>query len=102
MTHILKAAAGAVMLTSSAPAAAAQHHCAERQMIVDRLAGSHGETFTGGGLQSERAVFEVWTSEEDGTWTILLTRADGTSCVMAAGTNWRKALASDAVTGRPS
>jgi len=73
----------------------AQISCAERDKVVERLAAGYGESFQGGGLQSEERVFEVWFSEEEGTWTILLTRADGTSCVMASGTNWRKPLPSD-------
>ncbi|MDJ1009424.1 MAG: hypothetical protein QNJ13_16545 [Paracoccaceae bacterium] len=82
----------------SVPAAAqAQTSCASRDTLVERLASGYGESFQGGGMQTDQRVFEVWFSEEKGTWTILLTRADGTSCVMAHGTNWREALPSDKV-----
>lgn len=85
-TSILAAAALAI------PALAqAQGNCAERDIVVEQLRTSFGEEFAGGGLRNAESIFEVWMSEEKGTWTILMTMADGRSCVMAAGTNWRGA-----------
>ncbi|MEM9708382.1 MAG: hypothetical protein AAF871_06270 [Pseudomonadota bacterium] len=95
---------GLILVTSVPVSAVAQSQssCADRDRVVERLASGYGESFQGGGLQSESKVFEVWFSEEKGTWTILMTRADGTSCVMAAGTNWRAPLPSDKLkTGIP-
>ncbi|MDJ1015942.1 MAG: hypothetical protein QNJ35_05470 [Paracoccaceae bacterium] len=68
----------------------AQTNCASRDMVVEKLESRYGEYFAGGGLQNQTRIFEVWFSEEKGTWTILMTRADGTSCIMASGTNWRE------------
>lgn len=86
-----------VTLASVPVAADAKTACLERDTVVERLTNDYGESFQGGGLQSEKRIFEVWYSEEQGTWTILLTRADGISCVMATGTNWRDALPSDKI-----
>ncbi|WP_235962671.1 hypothetical protein [Jannaschia marina] len=73
----------------AAPALAqTQANCAPRDMVVERLSGHYGEAFSGGGLQSAETVFEVWVSEADGNWTILMTDAQGVSCIMAAGTDW--------------
>ena len=72
--------------------ALAQTNCAERETVVDQLEAGYGEVFAGGGLQTARQIIEVWASEEKGTWTILMTTADGQSCVMASGTDWRKGL----------
>ncbi|MBM2575840.1 hypothetical protein JQC91_05925 [Jannaschia sp. Os4] len=94
-------AALALGLSMVAGAAQAQQ-CAPRDIVTERLNLSYGESFGGGGLQGEDAVYEVWISEEEGTWTILMTRADGMSCIMAAGTDWRKALASEKVSGQPA
>ena len=74
---------------STAGMSAAQTNCAERDAMTGALASKYGESFAGGGMQSSTRIIEVWFSEEKGTWTILMTRADGTSCVMAAGTDWR-------------
>ena len=100
MRHTITLTAAAAALSGTA--AFAQTSCGPRVEMTERLMGTYGEAFSGGGLQDGQAVFEVWTSEKDGTWTILMTRADGTSCVMAAGTDWQKALASQAVTGKRS
>ena len=84
------------VLAALAPATVhAQTNCASRDVVVDKLSVRYGEAFAGGGLQSTQQIFEVWYSEEKGTWTILLTRADGTSCIMASGTNWREGDPSD-------
>ncbi len=69
--------------------AMAQSNCANRDVVVDKLAAKYGEAFAGGGLQNTQQIFEVWFSPEQGTWTILMTRADGVSCIMASGTHWR-------------
>jgi hypothetical protein len=39
-------------------------------------------------MQNANGLIEVWTTSTGNTWTILMTRADGISCVMATGTNW--------------
>ncbi|MEM9476868.1 MAG: hypothetical protein AAGA71_16350 [Pseudomonadota bacterium] len=70
--------------------AQAQQFCADRQAITDRLKTGYGEAYAGGGLRNGNSVFEIWKSDEKGTWTILMTMADGRSCVMASGTNWRE------------
>ena len=67
----------------------AQNNCAKRDIVIEKLSANYGEAFGGGGLQNSNRVFEVWFSEEKGTWTILMTRADGVTCIMASGTNWR-------------
>lgn len=85
-----------------APAAAQTDHCAPRDVVVERLALSYDEVFSGGGMQSGDAVYEVWVAEATGTWTILRTDATGTSCIMAAGTDWFPGLAGAQVAGIPS
>ncbi len=79
-----------VLLMAITPTAvSAQNNCAARDSVVEKLKGGYGETFAGGGLQNSNRVFEVWHSTEKGTWTILMTMANGTTCIMASGTNWR-------------
>jgi len=81
---------GVLLLTLALPGQAiAQTFCADRDSVVSKLEASYGEAFAGGGLQNAERIYEVWFSEEKGTWTILMTRADGKSCIMASGTNWR-------------
>lgn len=67
----------------------AQQFCADRDAITNRLQSGYGEAYAGGGVRNAQSIFEIWKSEEKGTWTILMTMADGRACVMASGTNWR-------------
>lgn len=67
----------------------AQANCFDREALVTKLEKNYGEAFAGGGLQNSNSIVEVWFSPEEGTWTVLMTRADGKSCIMASGTNWR-------------
>ena len=88
MQRILK---GLVLLALIAPTAVqANNNCAKRDLVIEKLEAGYGEVFAGGGLQNANSVFEVWFSVEKGTWTILMTRSDGMSCIMASGTNWRE------------
>ena len=92
---MLRILTGLILLGALAPSGAnSQAACAARETVVQKLETGYGEAFGGGGLQSASSIYEVWFSEEKGTWTILMTRADGTSCIMASGTNWREALPS--------
>lgn len=88
--RILTALTLAVAL--AVPAHAETQSCADRDTITERLTSGYGEKFAGGGLRNSDSIYEVWMSDDSGTWTILMTKPDGTSCVMAAGTNWREAL----------
>jgi hypothetical protein len=91
----------ALAVLAPAFAHAQQLQCADRGLVTDRLADAYGETFAGGGLGNATSLFEVWTSDETGTWTILMTRADGQSCIVATGTHWQDPLPSDMVAGIP-
>ncbi len=85
-----------------AGAAAAQSNCAPRDVIVERLTAGYHEGLAGGGLRSETQVLEVWAAPETGTWTVLITRADGMTCVMASGTNWHQQEPNLVLMGTPS
>ncbi|MFQ5622811.1 MAG: hypothetical protein ACE5FS_05375 [Paracoccaceae bacterium] len=65
--------------------------CAERARIVAQLQSRFGEKQVGMGMQDTRAVVEIFVSPESGSWTILVTRANGVSCMAAAGRAWTEA-----------
>ena len=62
--------------------------CGPRDALVAKLGQRYAEVFKGGGFQPPDKVFEIWTSPETGTWTLLITLANKTSCIVAGGTNW--------------
>lgn len=72
----------------AAPATHARSICAERDSMISKLKDKYGEAERGMGLSGGEAVVEIWSSSKTGTWTIVMTRPDGVSCVMAAGDSW--------------
>jgi hypothetical protein len=40
-------------------------------------------------LTSAGTLLEVLTADDGATWTIIVSRPDGLSCVVAAGQNWQ-------------
>jgi len=72
------------------PTEAATHArtCGERQKILTRLAQTYGEEIRSKALTDGRWLFELFASEETGTWTTLITSPEGISCVTGTGTDW--------------
>lgn len=64
--------------------------CAPRDKLIERLETGYGEALAAGGLQSETRVVEVYASPDTGTWTVLMTNAEGLACIMASGTDWHQ------------
>ena len=73
------------------PATAQQQQlaCANRDEMVNTLSSRYREAPRAIGLASPSAIIEVFTSKS-GTWTILLTKPDGASCIVSAGDNWEE------------
>ena len=76
----------AVLAVFSWPAQA-QTVCSTRAYFVAELRAQHKETPVAMGLVTNGNVLEVLASEK-GTWTILVTRPNGVSCVVAVGDSW--------------
>ena len=74
-----------VQAQSSAP-------CMVRGDLVDRLSQKYSETMIGGGLQNAQQLLEVWRSEETGSFTVIVTNAEGLSCIVATGQHWQAAV----------
>lgn len=74
----------ATSAAAQTPTPAAGPMCAERGTVVSFLKQQYGETQEDSRLQSDQALIELFASEK-GTWSILLSRPNGTSCVVAAG-----------------
>ena len=80
---------GAGLLASAASAQGVK--CMPRDTLVQSLSAKYNERMTGGGLQNEQQLLEIWSSSDTGSFTVFITRADGISCVMATGTHWNTA-----------
>ncbi|WP_424943623.1 hypothetical protein [Aliiroseovarius crassostreae] len=79
---------GAASLAPPIPMAHAMPSCAPRTDLVEKLSVHYSEGLVGGGLQNQKELLEVWSSPETGSFTILVTNANGVSCIVAAGKNW--------------
>ena len=88
---LLTAAFGLSVLSLALPAAA-QSVCGARDDFVDHLAQRHDEAPAAMGLSSNGKMIEVLTNSATGTWTIIVTNADGSACVIAAGEAWQSIL----------
>ena len=73
------------------PVQAQTVNCMPREALIESLQMKFGESLTGGGLQNAQQLLEIWSSETTGSFTVLITRADGVSCVVAAGKHWNSA-----------
>lgn len=59
--------------------------CAPRDIVLERLATTYGETRQSIGLGPNNQMVEVFASDATGTWTITVTRASGVTCLVASG-----------------
>ena len=80
---------GAILLTAQG-LRAQDAQCAERSLIVERLAEEYGESRQSLGLTGSGQLLEVFASPETGTWTITVTTANGLACLVAAGEAFRR------------
>ena len=85
MRYVTRAALAVVFAwLAYAPAAEAQIVCGERAKVAEALKKGHAESPVSMGLSSLGAVVEVFASA-NGSWTIVMTRPNGMSCLLAAG-----------------
>lgn len=68
-------------------AASAQTICVEHKVVAPHLEKTYSESPVSMGLTNDGAIIEIFASPT-GTFTIVLTRPNGESCVMAAGEHW--------------
>ncbi|MGE5546220.1 MAG: hypothetical protein ACM33T_04945 [Solirubrobacterales bacterium] len=78
----------AAVLAAGAPIQPVQAVCAKRDALLTSLQHEYKEAPAAVGLASNGSVIELLTANDGKTWTILMTRPDGTSCVVAAGEAW--------------
>ena len=65
----------------------AQAVCGKRDALLNQLSAQYKEAPVAMGLDSNGRVVELATSET-GTWTIMMTGAEGITCLVAVGKAW--------------
>jgi len=63
--------------------------CTEHKAAIRHLEGKFSETPAAVGLTNTGAMLEVLTSDMGRSWTILVTKPDGNTCLVATGEAWK-------------
>ena len=87
--------AATIALTASGAAAQTQMSCSQHSKVVGQFANSYQEIPVAGGLTEDGRLIEVLSTGDGKTWTIIISKPDGESCVMMAGEGWKKLKLSD-------
>ena len=65
----------------------AEEQCGPRSEVLRALKDRYGELNIFAGMMGNDAALEI-VGAVNGTWTALVSRPDGTSCIIAAGEPW--------------
>ena len=68
--------------------AQAQTICDDRAVMLDKLKADYAEAPVSRGLTASGTQMVEILASERGTFSIILTKPDGESCLMAAGDSW--------------
>lgn len=66
--------------------------CGEHDEVAKALFDQFREAPRSVGQVNGQSIIEVFVSKDTGTWTIIATGTDGTSCLMASGQDWEDIL----------
>ncbi len=69
--------------------AAAQTVCMNRADVLEQLSSKYAETPIALGLEQRGDVVEIFSSGDGATWTMVFTRPDGATCLVASGAAWQ-------------
>ncbi len=102
MTFSLMFRTAAIALLLCQPAYAkspiAEVICEPTARMHDKLRHQFGAQQTASGVRGPEQIMEVWTSRR-GDWTLVVTYATGTSCIVAMGDNWTNRNEADPTRG---
>ncbi len=85
--HVIPAVVAAFWAAVSIPAHA-QVACAERRQVTEHLAQNYQESSAGTGLTFAGQAIERFVADS-GTWTIVVTKPNGTACIVSHGEAWQ-------------
>ena len=77
-------------------------NCAERSVVMAELAGKYSETRRSMGMAGETVMMEMFASSGTGTWTLTVTTPDGTTCLVASGTDFQALAEAVPLIGDPA
>ena len=92
MHRVLEASllATAVVLLPVGASATAPKVCSEHSKVLGKFSEVYQENRVAGGLTRDGRLVEVLSTDDGRTWTIVVSRPNGETCVIMAGEGWRK------------
>jgi hypothetical protein len=73
----------------SAPPQTAQRTCLPHDGVGPKLRSEFGEKVLGRGVSNDGTLIEIFMAQKDGTFTVVKTTPEGTSCVVDFGEGWQ-------------
>jgi hypothetical protein len=84
----MRAVVTLLALAACTPAHAQVPTCAPHSIFVDTLATTYGENRRMFGVVNDQQVVSLFANDQTGTWTLLVTGPDGTSCMASSGSDY--------------
>ncbi len=88
----------AALAFAAAGPAAAQSVCGDRAEIIKVLGNKYQELPAAFGIAGQRNLAELFVSKS-GSWTMLMTQPQGTTCILATGQSWEELPPGQKLTG---
>ena len=66
--------------------------CGATEALLATLAERYGERPAGLGVTTVGQLLQLLVRPDQRSWTVLLTRPDGVSCLLAAGHDWQRRM----------
>jgi hypothetical protein len=82
--------AAAVILPTAGASAGEEKLCSQHGKVIGQFAKVYQENPVAGGLTQDGRLIEVLSTDDGRTWTIVVSKPNGETCVMMAGEGWRK------------
>lgn len=70
----------------------AEQTCARRAAVLEQLAERYGERLVAQGITIQGVLIEILAAPNGKTFTIIVTLANGVSCLVAVGEHWETGL----------
>lgn len=83
----MRCALVAVLCLTASAALAQESPCGPTGKVEDRIAKEYGESLIGAGIVAGGVLFTT-TNPTTGTFTVMLRRKDGVTCVLMGGTGY--------------
>ena len=83
----------AAALIFAAQAHANQQICSTRAKLITALAEKYKETRQSYGVDGASNRIEVFANPKTGSWSLLITRPDGVSCIVSSGIGFETGIA---------